>query len=281
MSIAQLPLAEISAAFANTLSQITPIAIGGQAAVYSAIRQRNQAGLDTGDAVALKIYLDVNENQRVEREVQVAASMSSDCLCGLLDHGTVKVQNQFYRYLIWTYIEGESLESSIKRAAVPPSLACVIGRDVSKAIQAIWDKRIVHRDVNPKNIMVRKGLERAVLIDLGVAKHLEQSPLTAAGLTWGTTGYLSPEQMLGMPLTCQSDVFSLGVTLQEALGAKHPTGRDQRSLASGGPPTHTVAPNTPAILAALIDRMVNNRPARRPAPNELTDSFANFLEELT
>jgi eukaryotic-like serine/threonine-protein kinase len=277
MLSAPLVQSDVEDAFKNVLADISLLARGGQAVVYRARRLQNSLGVETNDPVALKIYLDPDQSERVDREIAVAISMSSDCFCGLLSHGTVYLSSEQYRFLIWAYIEGESLDLFMAKANVHPALAAVIGRDICKAIAEIWAKRIVHRDINPKNIMIRHGLERAVLIDLGVAKHLEQSPLTGIGLTWGTAGYMSPEQMTGMPLTCQSDVFSLGITLQESLTGKHPTNLDQRSLLSGGPPTHTIAPHAPAGLAALIDRMVHARPARRPTPVDLVDTFSDLL----
>ena len=78
---------------------------------------------------------------------------------------------------------------------------------------------------------------RACVIDLGVARHLDQTTLTALGITWGTLGYMSPEQTRAVrQLTCKSDLFSLGVILLESAWYKsliRLRASDHRSLGGG------------------------------------------------
>jgi serine/threonine protein kinase len=176
----------VAAAFSDTLRNVHQLRVGGQATVYRATRLRNSLGIETGDDVALKVYFDPTQDQRVDREIDAAKTVRSGNLCELFNHGYITIGDYDYQFLTWSYIEGEPLDTVLQKGPVPPNIAAVIGRDVAKAVQAIWDKRIVHRDVNPKNIMLVRGLEKAILIDLGVAKYLDHSPLTAAGLTWVT-----------------------------------------------------------------------------------------------
>ncbi|MCY1083641.1 protein kinase domain-containing protein [Archangium lansingense] len=75
---------------------------------------------------------------------------------------------------------------------------------------------VIHRDVAEKNIMVTyEGVTK--LLDFGIAKSLTGASRTAAGMVKGTSGYMSPEQILGQPLDTRSDLFSLGVVLHECL----------------------------------------------------------------
>jgi serine/threonine protein kinase len=75
---------------------------------------------------------------------------------------------------------------------------------------------VIHRDVAEKNIMVTyEGVTK--LLDFGIAKSLSAVSRTAAGMVKGTSGYMSPEQILGEPLDARSDMFSLGVVLHECL----------------------------------------------------------------
>ncbi|AKI98913.1 Serine/threonine kinase PKN13 [Archangium gephyra] len=75
---------------------------------------------------------------------------------------------------------------------------------------------VIHRDVAEKNIMVTyEGVTK--LLDFGIAKSLSSVSRTAAGMVKGTSGYMSPEQILGEPLDARSDLFSLGVVLHECL----------------------------------------------------------------
>jgi serine/threonine protein kinase len=123
--------------------------------------------------------------------------------------------------------------------------------------------------------MLRVGDRDAVLIDLGIARHLLESSITAPQMTWGTVGYLSPEQaQASRNLSCASDIFSLGVTLQESLLGRHPTNRDQFRLLTNAPKTATLLPNAPPQMIRLIDQMIAPRPAYRPLPSNLATEFA-------
>ncbi|MCP3137056.1 protein kinase domain-containing protein [Pyxidicoccus xibeiensis] len=75
---------------------------------------------------------------------------------------------------------------------------------------------VIHRDVAEKNIMVTyEGVTK--LLDFGIAKSLARASRTAVGMVKGTSGYMSPEQIMGEPLDARSDLFSLGVVLHECL----------------------------------------------------------------
>ena len=178
--------------------------------------------------------------------------------------------------------EGVTQRQRLRRhEQVIAALRLQLGRDVARAIDHIWSKRIVHRDVAPKNMMLRRGDLEAVLIDLGIARHLSESPLTAPGLTWGTYGYLSPEQCRAEPnLSCHSDVFSLGVSLQEALVGRHPTRGDQQILVTTPPKTSDLVPSSPAALAEVVDLMLSLRAPFRPLPAALVIRFADLAASL-
>src|SRR5437867_9828124 len=254
------------------------IGIGGQGVVYRAERQQTPDARLTRYDVALKVHSDPGQDQRIERELRVMEGMRHPNLANLLEHGVLTVSSLTCRYAAWEFIRGEALDKRIAQGPISPKVVCAIGRDVARAIDHLWtNERIVHRDVNPKNIMVRVGDREAVLIDLGIAKHLAQTPITAPTITWGTMGYLSPEQARAdQNLTAASDVFSLAITLQEALLGRHPTNRDQNALMAGGPRTSTLLPGASAALAVLIDRMYAVRAAFRPTARIIAEEFAQL-----
>jgi|SRR5579863_239651 len=255
--------------------------VGGQGAVYRASRIASPNGQTTNENVALKLYLDPGQNERVEREIRALEGFFHPNLANIIEHGTVELPGGVTRYIAWEFIVGRALDDRLTRGILQPRVAACVGRDISRAISHIWTKRIVHRDVNPKNIMLRQGEKEAVLIDLGVARHLSESTLTSPGLTWGTRGYLSPEQCrTETQLTCQSDVFSLGIALQEGLCGHHPTGGDQGMLNQAPRNTADLAPQIPGGLAALIDSMLKIRAAFRPSPDALVNEFANLVTRL-
>ena len=144
---------------------------------------------------------------------------------------------------------------------------------MAKAIDSIWKLRIVHRDIKPSNIM-RKTSGRYCLIDLGVARHIDRTPLTNLGSTWGTVGYLSPEQCrFQRQLTCKSDIFSLAVVLTESALGKHPTNRNQEKLLLLDPKNI----NSPHLKSwdkfELLVMMYSKFPFARPTPKTIIENY--------
>lgn len=278
----QFTQSDVSSAL-NSRYQISKVLrIGGQGVVYRATRVKIRDGSPALDDVALKIHLDPTQDERVEREIRAMEGMRHPNFANLVEHGSLKFGTDTYKYAAWEFIDGSALDERLVAGPLAPKTVCIIGRDVATAIDFLWSrKRIVHRDVNPKNIMLRTGDRDAVLIDLGIAKHQGQAPLTAPTFTWGTEGYYSPEQARAeRNLTCAADVFSLGITLQEVLLGRHPTNRDQRALMNGGPKLASIAPSAPAALAAIIDQMVLPRPAFRPQPGNLASALSDLTFKL-
>jgi serine/threonine protein kinase len=273
--------ADIVAALGGRYALGRQLRLGGQGVVYFATRTAALDGSPAADPVALKLHFDPSQDERVEREIAAMEQVRHPSLANLIEHGRVTIGERFVRFVAWEFIDGEALDHRLRQGPLVAKTVASVGRDVARAIDHIWAKRIVHRDVNPKNIMLRKGDRDAVLIDLGVARHLSMQTITGAGLTWGTMGYLSPEQCrTETQLTCHSDVFCLAITLQECLTGRHPTGGDQARLAMTPPPTALVAPTAPAALAAIIDSMYASRAAFRPHPNVLADRFAVLAQTL-
>lgn len=245
--------------------------VGGQGAVFKATRD---PGKSSSRDVALKLHLDPKQDVRVEREIKAMTGMSHPALSQLIEHGLCDVAGTKTRYIAWEYIDGDPLDTALSKGPLDESSVTRMAADVCSAVAAIWQKRIVHRDINPKNIMLKYG-GGAVLIDLGGARHLDETSVTAIGSTFGTPGYLSPEQYRAeRALTSASDIFSLGVVLEQSLSGKHPTLFDQHRIVSAPPSCSTVAPHTTAELAAVIDRMLSIRAAFRPQIEELVAFFS-------
>jgi serine/threonine protein kinase len=272
---------DVDAAFAGRFFIKTQLRAGGQGVVFRARHPDRPEELQGGQDVALKLYFDPAHEARVDREIQAMTRMRHPTLADLVDHGTAEVAGQQYRYVAWEFIDGVPVDRRLLVGALSPKLTATIGRDVATAIDYIWRHRLVHRDISPKNIMLRTGEADAVLIDLGIARHLAQDSLSSSGAVWGTLGYMAPEQMRGQQqLTCGADVFALGVVLQEVLVGRHPTGGDQAGLSRGAPPTATLVAGVPGMLTEFIDRMVARRSAFRPHPAEAAERFGRLAEEL-
>jgi eukaryotic-like serine/threonine-protein kinase len=274
-----ITIAAVAAALDNRYHIVRELGVGGQAVVFEALREGHPEQLRS-ERIALKVYSDPNQDERVVREIQALEGYRHPNLANLLEHGIVVIGGEQTRYIVWEYIDGDPLDKRLLRGPLPPRTVACILRDVCRAVAHVWLKRIVHRDVNPKNIMLRVSGEDAVLLDLGVARHLDRTTLTAMGATWGTLGYFSPEQARGEPLTCHSDTFSLGLTCQELLLGTHPTGRDQRLIPGGLRRTGALIPAVPAQLADMIDSMLNPRAAFRPLPSKIADECADLVRRL-
>ena len=208
--------AEIDVALPARYQRIDVLKSGGQGAVFRVEFGPNQER-PAGTPVALKIYYADQLEERTEREVDALKQIQVASLVRFVATGRITIRGLPCIWLETAFIEGEPLAAVIGRGPLSISQTATIAHDVAAALDELWARRIVHRDVKPDNIMVQAD-GHAVLIDLGVARHIELDSLTTYGKTWGTEGYLSPEQSRAVrTLTCKSDVFALGVVVQECL----------------------------------------------------------------
>src|SRR5205814_6436214 len=138
------------------------------------------------------------------------------------------------------YLEGDTIADRVRRlGALEWREALRLTAGVADALHHAHQRRIVHRDVKPANIMVLPSGEPK-LMDFGIAK-VPAAQLTSAGEFFGTPSYMSPEQAAGEPLDGRSDVFSLGAVLYMML-------------------TGTRAFDAPSI-AAILARVASKDPA--------------------
>jgi serine/threonine-protein kinase len=137
-------------------------------------------------------------------------------------------------YLVMEYVDGLSLEDLLLGARVTER-ALDVG-DALHVIEQVSDALdhahrladddgnpigVVHRDVNPRNILVSAdGVIK--LTDFGIAKALDQPSRTLPGRIKGTLGYLSPEQAAGASIDARSDQFATGVVLYQLLAGRNP-----------------------------------------------------------
>ncbi len=214
-----------------------------------------------GVTVALKVLAihlaaDPNAPRRFENEIKLLSTLVHPNIVRLLG-AELRGQPPF---IVMEFIEGESLDQRVTRLGpLLPKQFVPILLDMGYALDYAHDKNIVHRDVKPSNILIRKSNGRALLTDFGVAKSPEVTAFTATNTRVGSVYYMSPEQVEGrLEITRASDVYSLGVTAYLALTGKHPfEGTNEIAIAKkhvDSMPVHVsdINPNIPRGVGDVV-----------------------------
>jgi len=199
--------------------------------------------------------------------------------------------------LLLEYVDGDSLGAVISRHVARAQLAgpgALPGMNFLRAwsyfeqllgaLATVHALGIVHRDIKPQNVMIRRdGIVK--LTDFGIAKRIAEAG-TLGGAPPGTGAYMAPEQVLGEPLDGRSDLYSAGIVLYEMLAGRTPflaEGKSelylrQEQLAATPPPLRLFAPHVPAALDALLARaLAKDKNARFGDAIAMGDAFRNAL----
>jgi hypothetical protein len=231
------------------------IGSGGMSTVYCAFDETLER------QVALKImHSDISSDaaalERFRREARTVAQLSHPHVVMVIDAG----EDQGHPYIVFEHVRGETLKDRVRREGpLPIAEAVAYAIEIGRALQAAHERRLVHRDVKPQNVLLDEE-GRAKVTDFGIALGLEPEGLTAAGRVIGTTDYVSPEQAMGQEVTGQSDVYSLGIVLFEMLtGAVPFKGESGVSVAmkhvrEGMPDVQHRRPEVSAALAGVLER---------------------------
>ncbi|SIO56161.1 serine/threonine protein kinase [Singulisphaera sp. GP187] len=228
--------------------------------------------------VALKILSPERVNNpraiaRFQREARVGAQLQHENLVRIYDEG----ESDGKCYLVMEFIAGKTIGSMIaEHGPLPPSTAARLTRQIAMGLEHAHQKGLIHRDVNPYNIMVTTD-GTAKLADLGLAIDLaEQVPVTRDGATVGTFDYISPEQARhSHSVDTRSDIYSLGCTLYHMLAGQvpYPSPSLPEKLfghQAAEPESLTaLVPEIPEGLAEVVRMMMRKQP---------DDRFANPLE---
>jgi serine/threonine protein kinase len=234
------------------------IASGGMSTVYRALDET----LERQVAVKLmnrEIASDSDQLERFRREARAVAQLSHPHIVGVIDAGEDGDPTHPRPYIVFEYVEGETLKDRIRRLGrLPITEAVAYAIEIARALGAAHARHIVHRDVKPQNVLLdQEG--SAKVTDFGIARTLEEEGLTADGRVLGTTDYVSPEQALGQHVSGQSDLYSLGVVLYEMLTGEVPfRGDSQVAVAMKHvreqiPDVQSKRPEVSAALAAVIE----------------------------
>jgi serine/threonine protein kinase/Tol biopolymer transport system component len=257
---------------------------GGMGAVYCARDRR------TGNRVALKLMLpegrDPTLPERFAREGRLLRELSHPGIVAYVDHGQA-ADGRLYLAMEW--LDGEDLRRRLKRGPLSVGAAVVLLRQVAGALAVAHGRGVVHRDLKPGNLFLVGGeVARVKVLDFGIARRLEASlAMTRTGVLMGTPLYMAPEQASrGSEIGPATDLFSLGCVVYECLTCEPPFAAGtyaailKRVLLEDPAPVEARCPDVPEPLAALIRRMLEKHPTRRPPDGGALLAALDALGEL-
>src|SRR5690349_9966456 len=268
---------------------------GGMGEVYLA------EDLKLGRKVAIKVLSEeftTNKDRlnRFELEASAASNLNHPNILTIHEVGT----DDGRHYIATEFIDGTTLRRKIASSQLETSEILDIAIQVASALEEAHTAGIVHRDIKPDNIMVRRNGYVKVL-DFGLAKLTEtvdRSPSDAeastrvlvqtdAGVVMGTSHYMSPEQARGRPVDARSDIWSLGVVIYELVAGRTPFEGETSTdvivaiTQKEPPPLARFAPNVPAELEWIIMKALRkDRDERYQTIKELLTDLRRLKQRL-
>lgn len=281
---------------------------GGMGVVYKA------EDLKLGRRVALKFLPEelVNDTvamERFEREARAASALNHPNICTI--HEVEEYEGQ--PVIVMELLEGETLRELIpsegpvdRKAQLPFAKLLDIAIQITNGLDAAHRQAIIHRDIKPANIFVTTQ-GRVKILDFGLAKlqdsegaHVQADilappqgkrqwipnvGLTHTGVTIGTAGYMSPEQIRGERLDARSDLFSFGLVLYEMATGQRAFEGDTAPLIHAAiihqtpAPLRQLNPELPAKLEIIINKALEkNREARYQSAAEMRADLEKLIQ---
>src|SRR5262245_18381101 len=206
---------------------LAPLGAGGMGEVYLAEDTK------LSRKVALKLLpaeftRDAGRVRRFEQEAQAASALNHPNILTIFEIGEANDAH----YIATEFIDGQTLRERLKEGRLSTAAALDIAAQIAAALAAAHGAGIVHRDLQPENLMLRRdGIVK--VLDFGLAKLNEHMPAavgsestatgkvnTDPGTVLGTIGYMAPEQVRGQEADHRADIFSFGVILYEMLSGQ-------------------------------------------------------------
>lgn len=260
---------------------LEPIGKGGMGEVFLA----QDTILDRKVAIKFlpeETQQDHTARERFIREAKSAASLDHPFICKIYEAGEVDGK----AYIVMEFVEGEDLGKRLKKDPLPLQDSLNVALEIADALEKAHKNNIVHRDLKPANIMLTPQGHVKVM-DFGLAKRvfsdgeeattrtITQASITERGTIAGTISYMSPEQARGDEVDQRSDIFALGIILQEMLTGEHPFSKTSAIetlssiLRDPAPPTNI----KPKAVNPVINPIL-----RKALAKDLPDRYQNISD---
>ena len=254
---------------------VSRIGAGGMGEVYRAYDSRLERD------VAIKMLppdFASNEDRlrRFEQEAKATSALNHPNILTVYDIG----EQDGSPFIVAELLDGEELRNRLDEGPIPLRKAIDYAQQIVSGLSAAHEKGITHRDLKPENLFITSD-DRVKILDFGLAKLLEREKssqgsedatkkaLTDPGVVMGTVGYMSPEQVRGIPADHRSDIFSFGVILYEMLTGKQAFRGESvvetmhSVLKDDVPDLHETNARVPPALDKLMRRCLEKRPEHR------------------
>ncbi len=252
------------------------IGTGGFGAVYKAQDRRRNDALVAMKSINLHHLSPeqiIEATDTFNREVRLLTGLEHPNLPRIHDHFT----DPEHWYLVMDFIGGKTLEeylASTKGKHLPVAEVLAIGMQLCTVLGYLHTRQppIIFRDVKPANVM-RTATGHLYLIDFGIARRFTPGQRHDT-MALGSPGYAAPEQYGKAQTTAQSDIYSLGATLQTLL-----TGKDPLEPISGYGPPYPQGQVIPVALDLLLGHMLDANVSRRPASMDVVKQALQRIQD--
>jgi serine/threonine-protein kinase len=268
---------EIGRVLGGRYRLVAAVGVGASATVYQAddVQLRRRVAVKMLHPVLAEDPLFL---RRFQSEAQSAAALNHPNIMAVFDWG----QDQHLPYLVLEYLGGGSLRAMLDRGRLlSPSQALLVGLEAARGLDYAHRRGVVHRDIKPANLLFGED-RRLRIADFGLARAIAEAAWTEpAGVLLGTARYASPEQAKGEAVDGRSDVYSLALTMVEAVTGEVPFA-GETTVATLLNRLDRLMPVSAELgpLAPVIERAGRPDPAERSSAADLGKSLIAAAEKL-
>ncbi len=230
---------------------------------------------------------DETARKRFDREARSVAKISHPNVTAVYRVGALEDETP---YFVMEHVEGCNLADALQAGGpLDVDTACGVLGQLASALVAVHSVGIIHRDIRPGNVLRERDSDRVVLTDFGIAGLLDSgganaTRLTQVGQLLGDPRYMSPEQLLGEPVTDQTDIYSLGIlghellTLHGPYDAKSKVEMATAHLTQDPRPITDFRSDADPRLSDLLLRCLAKKPEHRPRATDVVKTLERIAD---